>query len=449
MEPTGGLHLLDHVKKQLGNPDDLEYLHVKTDKAEMYLLYIKSLCEENLVTEQVITPFFHMNQPSEFLYFLSSIPNSLQYDDAQEIVDKIMDGYVCVTVSGSDRILLISMAKVTFSKVSEATVEPIIQGPKDALTQNITTNINMIRYRYQSPDLMIETSVIGKKSKTKIALIFDKKLADIDEVNMCRQKLMRINEDIIQSSGEIQRNFLERKTQLFPTMLFSERPDRVVRNLSIGKIVVLIDTTSFAGILPASFYEFFHSMDDYIQLPVVGWFLIIIRYIGFLISTITPALYVALTGYNPEVFHIQMTLSIAGSRVAIPLPAFLEVLFMLLMTELLLEASVRLPRSIGPTATTVGGLILGQAATEAGLVSNIMIIIVSAVAISNFVMPITYMFFSVRVLKYIFLLIAILFGLTGIIVTFNFFIFYLASIYSFGRNFLAMFPEKQTKSGAR
>ncbi|MFC0273977.1 spore germination protein [Metabacillus herbersteinensis] len=167
-----------------------------------------------------------------------------------------------------------------------------------------------------------------------------------------------------------------------------------------------------------------------------------------MLLTITlPALYIAIVSYNPVIFRIQLTTSIAGSRAAVPYPSFIEVFIMLFLIEALVEASIRLPKSIGPTATTVGGLILGQAAQQAGLIGSIMIIITSTVAISNFVIPINAMSFAIRVVKYPLIILAIFFGITGVISGVYCFLLYLANMRSFGEPYLRIFIGEDSPSG--
>lgn len=180
-------------------------------------------------------------------------------------------------------------------------------------------------------------------------------------------------------------------------------------------------------------------MDEPTQLPLVGYFLKFLRYFGLFITIALPAFYVGATSYNPELFRVQLALMVAGSRAAVPYASYLEIIFMLIMMEFLIEASIRLPKSVGSTATTVGGLILGQAATEAGLVGNIMIIIVAAVAISNFVIPINAMSFAVRVVKYPLIVLAAFFGLIGIVVGLVWLVFYLSNLRSFGQPYLKLY----------
>jgi len=207
----------------------------------------------------------------------------------------------------------------------------------------------------------------------------------------------------------------------------------------------LISGTPFAVVLPTVMKDFMASMEDIYQTFWVTKFLQMLRYIGFFTSLILPGLYVAVTSYNPELFRVQLAISIAGSRTGVPYPSFIEVTIMLIMMEMLTEASIRLPKAIGPTATTVGGLILGQAATEAGLVSNIMIIIVSTVAISNFVVPINAFSFTLRIMKYIVLAFATIFGLVGVVVGFMILVAYMVKLDSFGTPFLTLVQTKPNK----
>lgn len=248
-------------------------------------------------------------------------------------------------------------------------------------------------------------------------------------------------------SGEQLLDIIKKSNRsLFPVMLVSERPDRVAVNLAGGKVILLTSGSPFAVILPTVMKDFMASMEDIYQTYWVGRFLQVLRYIGFFLSITLPGLYVALTSYNPEVFRAQLAISIAGSRTGVPYPSFIEVLLMLFMMELLTEASIRLPKAIGPTATTVGGLILGQAATEADLVSNIMIILVSAVAISNFVVPINSFSFAIRVLKYFVLVLATLFGLLGVVIGFFMIIAYFVKLDSFGEPFFTLVQNKSKKN---
>jgi spore germination protein len=277
--------------------------------------------------------------------------------------------------------------------------------------------------------------------------MYDEMKVDHSVLKELKKRLSELKTDIIQSASEIERHTMHPKLRLFPTLMLTERPDRAVLNISQGKICVLMDSTGYVLVLPAIFNDFFTAMDDKIQLPLIGWFLKAIRYIALFITVMMPSLYVAFTSYNPEILKMQITLLIAGSRATVPYPSSFEVLFMLLAMEFLVEASVRLPKAVSQSATTVGGLILGTAATEAGLVSNVMVILVAAVAITNFVIPITMMSMGIRVTKYLFIVLSTFFGLVGIVLGIVSLIMYLTSLRSFGKPYLKMFAIEWRRKG--
>jgi hypothetical protein len=250
------------------------------------------------------------------------------------------------------------------------TTETTVQGPQLGLSQDLDTSLNLLRHRYPKTTLKVETIVIGSSTKTQVAILYDDDLVEQDVLKEVKKDLQEINIDVLQSTGQLHNLLTKRKRTLFPNMLISERPDRVILNIAQGKVVLLMNGTPFALVAPAVFYDFFTAMDDLYQSYWISKFLLTLRYIGLMISVTVPAFYVAITSFNPELLRVQLAVSIAGSRAAVPYPSYLEVFFMLGIMEILTEASIRLPKYIGSTATTVGGLILGQAAQQAGLVST-------------------------------------------------------------------------------
>ncbi|AFC31670.1 GerA spore germination protein [Paenibacillus mucilaginosus 3016] len=426
--------IMSSVHETYRDNTDLEYRTLSGGGRSMTVLYLKSLCDSKKITHSLIAPFFEMGASGSFAGYLWSLPGVTQPFGSEQAVGQVLKGFTVILLE--ERIYLYEAAYAATSGISDASVESIVQGPADAFNEDIDVNINMVRRRYESERLKVETGSVGRTSRTKIALIYDTQRVDPKILQELKARLGRIDVDLIQSAAQLQKQLNTQSIQLFPELMVTERPDRVVQNLACGRIGVLVNTTGFALILPSVFDDFFTSMDDVYQFRIVGQFLKIIRYIGLFLTLTLPAFYIAFTSYNPEILKDQLTLLIAGSRASVPYPSFVEVLFMLLMMEFLIEASLRLPKAVGPTATTVGGLILGQAATEAGLVGNIMVIIVSAVAISNFVIPITMMNFSIRVLKYGFIFLASIFGLVGIVLGFIALVMYLSNLESFGQPYL-------------
>jgi spore germination protein KA len=428
---------LEWIKSQLNGFADLVDKTLVAPFGQINLLYIKSVTDPQILSRSVIAPFYEMEDIKAYRNYVFTYPGSEEATTGEKAIEFLLIGYVLVGMM--DGICFFDAMNIQSSGVNETSAESVSQGPSDALTEDITVNMNMIRRRYQSANLKMESMIIGEVSKTKVAILFDDSRVDHNILAELKEKMNTLKVDVLQAAGELERFISGDRLRIFPKCVVTERPDRVVLNLSEGKIAVLLDTTGYAIVLPSIFNDFFTSMDDKIQIPLVGRFLKLLRIIGVAMTLWLPALYVSFTSYNPEIVRVQIALLIAGSRATVPYPSIVEVLLMLMMMEFLTEASLRLPKAIGPTATTVGGLILGQAATAAGLVGNIMIILVSAVAISNFLIPLNMMSLSIRVLKYVFLIAAALLGLVGVVVCLVGFVMYLCRQRSFGQPYFRWF----------
>lgn len=429
--------LKEEIKQRFINSTDFKVQNYSFQDQKMELIYLSSVCDEKKVKKEILLPFFQESRTINFETYVEDLPNIANVQTANEAVKLILKGHAAVFLSKS--FFLVNLIQIVNDKPIESTVENTIQGPQLAFSENVSTGLTQIRIRYQSPTLKVEERFLGNLSRTMIYIIYDEKFADPETVKILMNRIQKINVDVLIAAGQLEKFINDQKRSLFPTLMITERPDRTAINLSQGKIAILIDGTPFALIGPAVFYDFFSAVDDLYQSYFVSRFLVLLRYFGLFISLTIPALYVSVASYNPEIFRVQLTISIAGSRAAVPYPSFLEVLFMLGTMELLTEASIRLPKAIGSTATTVGGLILGQAAQQAGLVSAIMIIVVASVAIANFVIPINAMSFSIRITKYILIAFATLFGIVGLVAGLVGLIIYLCSLRSLGQPYLKLF----------
>ncbi len=435
----------------------IDFIHktLQREQTKVDLMYVLTVADEAKVLDLLVSPFYNKDTLDSYEDYIASLPNRTAPQSEAQLLSSLTDGFA-ILFSGSD-LYVYDVRKFPLAMIREATVETVIQGPLNAFSEDLGTNTNLLRQRYNQPTLRVEKATVGTLTKTALSIVYDSAAADPKLVADVKGKIGQVKLAVVQSAGQMVQLLGEPKRSLFPRIMITERPDRATLDISQGKVVVLMEGTPFAAVAPSTFYDFMASMEDLYQSYYISRFLILLRYASLLISLTLPAAYVAVSAYNPEVLRAQLALSIAGSRVPVPYPAFLEVLLMLLAMELLIEASIRLPKSIGSTATTVGGLILGTAATEASLVSSIMIIIVATVAISNFVVPINAMSFALRVSKYAILLFATLFGLIGIALGLIALIGYLVSLESFGRPYLKLFEnddrhakptQKQPEPGA-
>ncbi|MCR2821564.1 spore germination protein [Lederbergia panacisoli] len=416
-------------------------LHIENKQIE--LLYIKTVVDGDRLHNTVIKPFFEMTSLTNIEAYLTSLPNQQEISSKDQLLVELTKGSVIIGIK--ETILLFDFKKVHIDAPLPTNVEPTIQGPQYALSEDLITNINMIRQRYHQPSLRIEMHSVGNKVHQSVAVLYDEDIVNKDALKQIKSKLREIDKDLILAGADLIRCLNNKKRSLLPTTILTERTDRISYNISGGKVIIMMDGDSNAILAPAVFFDFMTSMEDEYHPFWVSKFTSFLRYIGFFSCIALPGLYVGLTSYNPEIFRSELALSLAGSRVGVPYPSYIEVLIMLIVMEFLTEASIRLPKAISATATTVGGLILGTAVTEAALASNILIIIVSAVAISTFVIPINEMSFAIRVSRYGILFFTTIAGMTGLAIALIGLVMWMANKSSYGEAYFKLFIQGKNK----
>ncbi len=426
--------VLQRINELFATSNDVKTHRISNGSLILEVAYIATLVEENKLYDAIFVPFSRELKP--FADVVRSDPSFKPVEDPAIWTDLMLRGYVLLKIEQS--YFCYFAAKIIRNTSPQTSVESSIEGPQIALSEDLSDSANIIRARYATPDLQVEEYTVGYLSKTQVLMMFDQRKVDPKVLSLVRAKLRGIQTDILSATGELAKALNDNRKRLFPMELITERVDRVSRGLANGKVVIMMQGSMFAMILPITFFDLMVATEDRYENFWTSILLLSLRFCALLLTTTLPALYIAIVSYNPELFRVQLAFSIAGSRAAVPYPSFVEVFIMLFMIEMLVEASVRLPKYIGSTATTVGGLILGQAAQQAGLVSSIMIIVTSVMAISNFVIPIYSLSLSVRFIKYPLILLAIFFGLPGVACGIFYFVIYLCNQRSFGRPYFRL-----------
>ncbi|MDV6378336.1 spore germination protein [Sporosarcina sp. GW1-11] len=433
---------VNRLAKQLAPSTDVVKKTLKRKERIVHLLYLKSVVDMMQLQEIIVKPFYELSKEQNFADYIRSLPYETNMPSGdEEVLIEITKGNVFVMID--KQITLLELKMVAANAVQEATMEPTIHGPQLGLSESLETNINVIRQRYHQPSLIIETVQLEEASNRSVALVYDTDLVRPKLLKDIKKRIQSIDIKLIQGSSDLQYHMNEVKYSLFPTSLLTERPDRVLHNMAAGKVIILVDGSPHALITPTVFFDFMASMEDNYYSFWVVKLIQFLRYGGLFTCIMLPALYVGITSYTPDVFRTELALTVAASRIGVPYPSFIEVFFMLIFIELLTEASMRLPNTISATATTVGGLILGTAAVEAALTSNILVIVVSLVAISTFVIPISEMNYAVRVCRFFLLVYTTVFGLAGLVLGMLGLIMYLVNKDSFGEPYLRLFGKNR------
>ncbi|MEF3307241.1 spore germination protein [Paenibacillus sp. GYB003] len=352
--------------------------------------------------------------------------------DEESVYARMLEGSAVILVDGSPVAIAVSLPGGARRAVEEPSSQTVVRGPKECFTEELSTNLALLRRKLRTPDLRVETQTIGRYTQTKVAVVYIQGIANSEVVREMTARLEAIDTDSILDSGYIEELIQDEAVTPFPTIQNTERPDAVAGGLLEGQTAVIVDGTPFALIAPVTFFKFFQSSEDYYQRYDLASFLRIIRFISFLIALLLPSLYIAVSTFHQEMLPTTLLISLAAQREGTPLPALMEALLMEVTFEIIREAGVRMPRAIGPAISIVGALVLGQAAVQAGLVSGAMVIVVSFTAIANFVLPTINMAGTVRLIRFVLMFLAGTLGLFGIMAGMIPLLVHLVSLRSFG-----------------
>ena len=286
--------------------------------------------------------------------------------------------------------------------ITEPKNELTLNGPKDSFNEDIETNYSLIKKRIKVSLKYIDLK-IGRLSKTKTKILYIDNITNLKLVNNIKNKLEKIDIDAIIDSSYL-KNSLEQNNNLFPTIIETERPDKACMALLEGKVIILVDNSPYCIILPNLFFDLFHTPDDYYQKNINTTFIRIIRIIAFIIAIFLPGVFIAITTRNYNIVPLNMLLIFKAGRTLVPFPAYLEALFMIISFEILREGDLRMTNSSATSISILGGLILGDAAVAAGIVSPIMIIIIAISSISGLIFPSQELINTIRIYKLINLL---------------------------------------------
>jgi spore germination protein len=424
---TGDLkHDTQELKMIFDRSSDIVYREFQVGGQNGTLIFLDGLVNTELIDSDVLKPLLNygndqINPPEPPLIkqlFLEQVITAAQVSEGetiQDVIDHVLSGDTVVLIDGVQQALFISLKQWDKRNVEESSTEPVVRGPREGFTENLRTNTVLIRRRLKTPKLKMESLTVGRLSKTNIVITYLEGIADDSLVAEVHKRINRIDIDAILESGYIEELISDHPFSIFPQIAYTERPDKVAGNLLEGQIGILIDTTPFCLIAPQTFFQFLQGTEDYYLRYPVASFIRFIRYLFLIISLLLPSLYIAVTTFHQEMIPTSLLLSVAASREIVPFPAFVEALIMEISFEGLREAGVRMPRPVGQAVSIVGALVIGQAAVQAGIVSNPMVMIVALTGIASFINPSYNLGNSIRILRFPMMILAGVMGLYGIL----------------------------------
>jgi spore germination protein len=440
---------ISYLKELFKDSSDIVYRQFKVADWDAAVIYIDGMADKILINNFVLESLMlksglveNVMQVKDNILTVTDVKEVLKLSDA---VDSMLSGDTMMFLEGIPAVFVIATRFWPARGVSEPSGETVIRGGRDGFTETIRFNTALVRRRIRDTRLKIQPKSVGVRSKTDCAIMYIEDIVNKDVLQNLMDRIEDINIDAVLDSGYIEQLIEDDQWSPFPQLQSTERPDVVAAALYEGRVAVLVDNSPFAIIVPATLTSLFQTPDDYYQRWMNASMLRVIRFFGIFIGLIMPSLYVAVTSFHTSIIPTKLAYSIAASREGVPFPAFVETLIMEFALAFLIEAVVRLPKAIGSTIGIVGGLIIGQAAVSAGIVSPIMIIVVSVTAIASFITPNYEVSSALRISRFFLIVAASIIGLYGIALGLIVILIHLVRLKSFGIPYLSplVHPHKR------
>jgi spore germination protein len=432
---------ISYLKELFKDTSDIVYRQFKVSNWNAAVIYIDGMADKILINNFVMESLMlesqqveNVMQIKDKILTVSDMREILKFSEA---VDAMLSGDTMLLIEGIPAVFVVATRFWPARGVSEPSGETVIRGGRDGFTETIRFNTALVRRRIRDTRLKIEPKSLGVRSKTDCAIMYIDDIVNKDVLENLKDRIEKINIDAVLDSGYIEQLIEDDSWSPFPQIQSTERPDVVSAALYEGRVAILVDNSPFSIIVPATLPTLFQTPDDYYQRWVNSSMLRIIRFFAIFIGIILPAIYVAVTSFHTSIIPTRLAYSIAASREGVPFPAFVETFIMEFAMAFLIEAVVRLPKAIGSSIGIVGGLIIGQAAVSAGIVSPIMIIIVSITAIASFITPNYEVSSALRLARFFLIITASIVGLYGIALGLIIILIHLVKLKSFGIPYLA------------
>ncbi len=444
------MEIIDLLNSKKEYMPDLQIKEISFNLNKLYIINIQTVSNSSLSNSYILdylskrslikTEIFS-SLKKDILNYIPSI--SFIEINKKNIMEYLFNGFTILIYN--DEIIAIETKASLDRSISEPTSEPTIKGPKDAFNENYNTNIGLIRKRIKSEELYIKELTLGNITKTKVSIFYINNIVDKKLLNDIIIKISNIKTDKILDTYYIKELVKGENKTVIPTIKSTEKPDTVAKCLTEGKICLLTENSSNVLILPTFFLEYFYNSEDNYQKKVYVYFVKFIRILALLITIFAPAIYLSLITYDQQMLPTDLLISFSHQRSGVPFPALIEAFLLMITFELLYEADALTPTTRGTSLSILGALVLGDAAVSAGIVSPIMVIVVAITAISSIFFAFQDFQSSIRLYRYLTMILSCFFGIVGIVFGFLFILTKLCSIKSFNKPFIISFDTFKNK----
>ncbi|WP_147534175.1 spore germination protein [Bacillus marasmi] len=414
------------------------------------LFAVSGMVETTVINENVLGPLMKMAEPpanlhkSLLVYLKESVLSVAEIDlidNLHQIVNELFTGKIVLFVEGEETALIINAQAWEMRGIEQPITETVIRGPRDSFTEDISTNLTLLRRRIRNPNLRCESLLLGKQSNTKVVIAYIDGIVNKEVLKEVYTRLENIKVDAILESGYIEQYIEDAPFSIFPTVGNQEKPDIVAAQLLEGRVSIFVDGTPIVLTVPYLLINHFQVSEDYFSRPYYSNFVRILRVISFFISVLLPGVFVAIQYFHPILIPFSLLVKFFITRANVPFQLYVEMILMLIIFEIIRESGLRMPKPVGQAVSLVGALILGEAAVSAGLVGIPVVVTVALVGISSF--PVNSLSEPISLLRIAFVVAGATFGLFGILMLGMIVVSHLASLRSFGVPFTApLFPIK-------
>lgn len=416
------------------------------------LVFMDGLADKKIVNMTLLKPLMLMRNAREELYSADLVGTLIEeylpsgqasrVGSFKEVQQGVNTGDAVIFFDGIDEAVTVETKGFEHRGVDRPATEQSVRGAQNAFTEVLRVNTAMIRSMLHSSDLITEMIPVGRRGRSNCAVMYLKSVANQQLVAEVRRRIKGIDTDIIIDSSVLENFIIDFPENPFPQSLSTERPDRMVVHLAEGRVGILMDGSPFGNIVPVSIFTLMHSADDFSLNMYYTNLLRVIRWTGGFISMLLPAVYLAISTFHPEAIPTELMLSITAARGQVPFPTIFEIVLMEFSFELIREGGLRIPGILGSTLGIVGAIILGQAAVTAKIVSPIMVIVIAVTGLASYSIPDYRLGSAFRLLRFLFIVMAMSMGLVGIACGFLVFTAILCSMKSFGMPYMAPVAPK-------
>ncbi|MBE5755176.1 MAG: spore germination protein [Clostridiales bacterium] len=438
--------LSENIKRVFGKHSKVENQEFVLGENSVSVFYIESLIDKKLVSSGVLEPLqkqaknnakttentvkISLELLKQEVFAVSSIEDANSVEDA---VVGILDGKVCVVLD--EEAILIPVFGAQKRGIEEPPTSRVVKGPREGFVEDIGTNVGLVRKRLKTPNLQIEDVFIGKQTHSRVSLFYLKDIARPDIVEAVKQKLETINIDAIIDSYYIESFLEDNKVKFFRRVGNTEKPDIFCAKILEGRVGLIVDGSPVALTVPFVFFEDLQSSQDYYTIPAMASFARVMRLFELIYAVLAPAIYVALQSYNYRILPINFLITLLSSIESLSIPPLIEILIVLFLFEVITEASLQMPNSMGMALSIIGALALGNTAVDAGIISPPSIVVVATSSVALYSIPDEIA--QTRLLRILFTIAGGVIGLYGIICSFMILVAYIVSIKSFGVPYLS------------